>query len=369
MRCMKWAVSIEGICDWVIYSMINDRTTVIVGAGASVGFGLPAGGEIKSRIAQLLDIKFENAISQVSGDYLIMESIKKHFESEGGTEKINEFIKSARKTSAAMPLAISIDNYIDSNRNDRMVELCGKLAICRAILESERKSSLWFDERNDELFSLDPINLNWIVPFFQLISENATSDELAERLKRITLIVFNYDRCIEHSLFHCIKNYYEIPSHIVADILSNLDIFHPYGKVGKLPWEGDGSTFDFGYCPSPDELLELSSKIRTFTEGTDPNSSEIELLRERLLQSSMLIFLGFAYHSLNMELLSVSSMGEQPVWRVFGTALGISLDDRDIISQDIRNLAPGSDPKINLRAHMKCDEFFQEFWRTFSLSR
>lgn len=39
-----------------------------------------------------------------------------------------------------MPQSISIDNFIDSHKGDKEIELCGKLAIVRAVLEAEAKS-------------------------------------------------------------------------------------------------------------------------------------------------------------------------------------------------------------------------------------
>ena len=50
-------------------------------------------------------------------------------------------------------------------------------------------------------------------------------------------------------------------------------------------------------------VFNLASQIRTFTEGTDPETSNIEALRQCLIESDRLVFLGFAYHRLNMELI------------------------------------------------------------------
>ena len=47
----------------------------------------------------------------------------------------------------AMPQAISIDNFIDTHGENKLIELCGKLAIVRTILEAEAKSTLIVDKR------------------------------------------------------------------------------------------------------------------------------------------------------------------------------------------------------------------------------
>lgn len=120
-----------------------------------------------------------------------------------------------------------------------------------------------------------------------MLSENCRVDELEDRLSSVSLIVFNYDRCIEYYLYYQLQSYYGIPKEVAAVLLNKLKIYHPYGVVGYLPWQEslDGDYFgkdkiDFGHEPTSDHLLDLASQIRTFTEGTDPTSSEITASRE-----------------------------------------------------------------------------------------
>jgi hypothetical protein len=56
--------------------MIERRTTLIVGAGASAESRLPVGSELKSQISRLLDIRFEHGYRQISGDATITEALR-----------------------------------------------------------------------------------------------------------------------------------------------------------------------------------------------------------------------------------------------------------------------------------------------------
>jgi len=62
----------------------------------------------------------------------------------------------ARSISVALPLAKSIDNYIDSQWGDEKIAFCRKLGIVKKILEAEKSSFLHTDFHNPEYkYALD----------------------------------------------------------------------------------------------------------------------------------------------------------------------------------------------------------------------
>ena len=345
---------------------MNPSTTFIVGAGASKEVNLPTGYELKRDIASLLDIRFDHW-NQESGDHVITNALR-HIvrQPDGRNGDINPYLHEAWHIRDALPLAISIDNFIDSQRENENIALCGKLAITRAILKAERNSLLYFEPaRRESELSYSSLEDTWYLPFFQLLTENCEKSDLVERFSAVTLIIFNYDRCIEHFIFNALKNYYRINDQEAAVVVSALNIYHPYGSVGKLPWQSGAVSIVFGENPSPEELLASSEKIRTFTEGTDPEESEILAIRQHMRKARRVVFLGFAFHRLNMQLISPNGRGEgQEPPRCFATTLGISDSDKGVIQNQIRNLY-----QDNLNAQManvKCSEFFAEFWRSLS---
>ena len=134
--------------------MIRHKTVIIVGAGASNEVGLPVGEDLKDIIRKLLDISFEDYTHQNSGDSQIVNAFKAAARLDTSLENnphdINPYINAACRIARAMPQAISIDNYIDNHAGDKLIELSGKIAVVRSILEAESNSKLFINTRARE---------------------------------------------------------------------------------------------------------------------------------------------------------------------------------------------------------------------------
>lgn len=349
--------------------MLEKNTLVVVGAGASSECKLPTGFELKTRVASLLDMRFPDGYRLASGDYTIVDALRLQAQRTNVRSDINDYLHAAWRIRDAMPQAISIDNFIDAHQGDTKLELCGKLAIASAILEGERASPLHVDRTSNQRHpNYNALADTWYAAFMQLLTENCRLEELSSRLSRITFVVFNYDRCVEHFLFHGLQNYYGIDESRAAEALRALKVFHPYGTVGALPWSGGRPAIAFGDTPSPHQLLDLAAQLKTFTEGTDPASSEIQSLRNSLKDSNVVLFLGFAYHRMNLELLKADVPHPDPSRvRYFGTAKGMSNSDCDLIRIDLTALASVNHAAVTLRNDLTCGKFFREYWRSLSL--
>ncbi|NTV47777.1 MAG: hypothetical protein HGB11_14950, partial [Chlorobiales bacterium] len=293
---------------------MSAKTVFIIGAGASAEAGLPTGKELRDKIAGLLDM------DQPTGDDIILNAISVFYNLgfiiQKSHEEINKHLIAARHIRDAMPQALSIDNFIDNHRGNKEIEFCGKLSIVRSILQAEQGSTLYPQTDNRRL-DFRALENTWFNRFVQILTENSREEDLEERLEKICLVVFNYDRCIEHFVFHALQNYYHISEQETAELINNhLEIYHPYGQVGYLPWQAPEKSIEkagekpwlvnsigFGGEPNSEGLKQLASQIRTFTEGTSEETSNIDELKTRINESKMLIFLGFAFHELNLKLL------------------------------------------------------------------
>jgi hypothetical protein len=344
---------------------VSDKAIFVIGAGASKEANLPTGLELKGKIANLVDIRFQRYSSQISGDHLITEALRSLVrKEEGGTRDINPYLHEGWHIRDALPLAISIDNFIDSQRDNEKIKLMGKLGIVRSILEAENRSLLFYDKtRVESSIKYGNIIETWYLPFFQLLTENCEKKELSKRLSKIVLIIFNYDRCVEHFLHEAIQQYYKTDRNEAAELLSSIEIFHPYGKVGSLPWESDGFKIDFGAEPSAEDLLRLSDEIKTFTEGTDPDSSEILTIKSNIMTAKILVFMGFAFHKLNMSLISPQDIQKTSV-KCFASAFGLSDSDKIAVKDQISRLYQ-ADVDINI-ATLPCYKFLTEYWRSLA---
>lgn len=351
--------------------MSNKETLYIVGAGASSEADLPTGHELKERIASFLNIVFKDGYTQSGGDRNIWEAVRIHVhQGENRNIDMNPYLQAAWRIRDAMPQAISIDNFIDNHKGDEKIELCGKLAIVRSILEAERGSLLYVNPSNiNNRLNFSALGETWYASFMQLLTENCTKENLSKRFESIALIVFNYDRCIEHFLYNSLQSYYGLKPHEADKLVNEIEIYHPYGVVGNLPWQGDQSV-PFGGEPHSQTLLTLAHQIKTFTEGTDTQSSDILAVRANVNKADAIVFLGFAYHELNMKLLmpDSSTPDSSKLRSCFGTAKGISDHNCGLIKDQLKAFYKRDVDYLIINNELDCNRLFEEYWRSLSLN-
>ncbi len=341
----------------------------VIGAGASKEANLPTGLELKDKISKLLDIRFEG-YQKKSGDHVIYDALRLHVEkSNEAGGNIFSYLQEAEHISEALPLAISIDNFIDAHKDNEKIAFCGKLAIIRSILDAEKNSLLYFKRSQaDSNINFSNLETTWYLPFFQILTENCGKNDLKDRFQSITLIIFNYDRCIEYFILNALQKYYRISKDEAADLVRCINVYHPYGSVGSLTQlESNSVTMDFGEDPRIEQLLPLSQKIKTFTEGTDPSSSEILAIQRHMSKASKLVFMGFAFHKLNMQLITPNKnegVDYPELKNCYATTYGISESDKEVINRQINELYNREiDTKM---VNLKCGNFFTEFWRSLA---
>ena len=230
------------------------------------------------------------------------------------------------------------------------------------ILEAEMSSKLFVREGKNVAF--DSIKNTWIASFFKVVTENCMLEDIAARLAGITFVIFNYDRCVEHFFFHALQTYYRINPGKAAEILSYANFLHPYGTLGSLPWETEERGLEFGADISTGELVELTKNILTFTESTRVPQSDLIRIKDAIASTPMLIFLGFAFHKINMRLLFTDLVTNNGFKQVLGTAFNVSDSDTNSITQELRNKFM-SEPQ--LRRDLTCDKIFYEYSRTISM--
>jgi len=349
-------------------SQTEKSITFVVGAGASNEVDMPTGYGLKAAVAKALAFGADNFGRLEGGDPKVREALYQLAQSGNASGNINKYFESALLIKRAMPQAPSIDNFIDSHRADPKIAECGKLAIASEILKAERASKLFVNPSN--IYNkLDFANVEntWFNAFFQLLALNTQLEDFPERLSRVKIISFNYDRTLEHFLHHAIQNYYGCTSEKAAIALNSLVILHPYGSVGALPWQQTSTTsVPYGADLDSRTLLSVASTLRTFTEGTDVTESRINEIRKSVFDADTLIFLGFAYHELNLSLL-FGPFVDGPVRhlkQVYGTAMGLSESNKKAIASELASLGKYDVSQITLRKELSASEVFPEYSRS-----
>lgn len=348
--------------------MFASPTVFIVGAGASCELGLPSGEDLKQAIARLLDITYPDGFTQATGDYQIAE-LYRRIASEQQTNS-NTLLSKGWRIRDALPLALSIDNVLDAHADDKLLEQVGKLAIVKAILAAERSSKLFISERRPKIYAGD-LQDTWLVGFFRLLTESCRKEAISTLFSNVTIITFNYDRCIEQFLPYALAEYYDLEFAEAQELAGQLTILHAYGKVGDLPRPGLQETVPFGADRA--NILDLTNHIRTFSESTD--SQLTSSIREKLAEAETIVFLGFAYHPMNMQLLQTTGFDEEK--RVFGTSYGLSEADGHVVEEQLSAMfegvettslnAPLSLPERHvILSNEKCGTFIRNYFRSIS---
>jgi hypothetical protein len=321
---------------------MTGKTVLVLGAGASCEVNLPSGDKLKNDIASLLRYEIDDLGRTAKMDSHIREGYTK-LAGKAGSRDINPYLRASRKIVDGLPLVLSIDNFLDLRRGEKDVEVCGKLAIARAILKAEAGSKLT-SARNQEGISMPSIQQTWFAKFFQLLCEGCPLENLRARLGSIALVVFNYDRCFEHFLYHALQQAYGVSPSEAAGFVSSVEIYHAYGTVGALPWQlggtlpwtAKGPKIPFGGLEhgSGTELVEISENLKTFTESTD--EAIAGSVRNLVATADRVIFLGFAFHGLNLEFLFGGKTRRKPgTGRCFGSAYGMSTSNVESIQSDL----------------------------------
>lgn len=275
--------------------MFQPKTLFVMGAGASTEFNFPTGAALMNIIKEKLvydEAKF--SLSDAAIHRALLTHVNRTPPDAPVIYGLSDYVDAARQIVRAMPLSASIDTFMDDHRTDARIQLCGKLAIVKAILEAEGTSKYKFSPERARVLppgDMETVDFNalentWFVRFFKILRGGGISKEnVAAIFDNISIISFNYDRSVEYMLVASLYSYCGFPEGEAEGILEKLRIIHPYGTVG--PWREGGDHLPFGEtADGPDDLLKLASRIRTFTEF----SAHADEVKRMVSEASVIIF-------------------------------------------------------------------------------
>ena len=250
--------------------MLRNKTVLVLGAGASFEAGMPIGSVLKTAISDLMAqrITSDGGMSWSDGQHPFCAEVVHSFSNLSGWGILNS---TALRIARGVSFSSSIDNFLEITR-DEEVSTLAKAAISKIILDSEKVSKLWFDDRRHvNHLEATKIDGTWYQEFAQLFFEKVAWSDLPKALDALTVVSFNYDRCFEHFLRHATAALYGVPLIESDKVVSRLRVIHPYGQVGELDWKlipDRSKAVEFGGSWER-RLRELAPQLKTFTESTD----------------------------------------------------------------------------------------------------
>jgi hypothetical protein len=344
--------------------VLQRPTVFVLGAGSGVDVSMPTGAMLSDEIARKTNIRFQT-FEPISGDGFTLAALRRIAKIKG-MKDANPLLAAGRSISKGIHYSRSIDSYIHTHRHDDNVKTCGKVAIVQTILDSERKSHLFVDRTHPQRFkNHDLVLKSWLSDFMYLLQTGiGVAENLGDIFSNLTVINFNYDRCIEHFLYVALQDYFRLDANKAAELLSKFRIYHPYGKVAPLPWESTAKGLEFGADTQSGEadLSNLYDNIRTFNEEV-AEGEDLTAIRTGLDEAERIIFLGFHFHLQNMILISSKSVGSLQISDIFATALDRSSSDIQIILERI-NSALGRERRAlrpHIERHDDCKGLFRNY--------
>jgi len=335
---------------------MQSQTLFVIGAGASSEADLPVALGLAGKIADRLDIQVVRGALHSARDPEILDVLQQFAH---GRNEINAWLDAVRVVREGVGYANSIDSFLNSHKDSEKVQYCGKLAIARTILEAEQRSFLYIVQLGNDFKGANELRNTWYVSLIRNLADGVEKKDVEQIFQSVSFIVFNYDRCIEHFLFHALKKFYGIDDEHARSVMSTLKIYHPYGAISPLPWQSvDGTPFGFG--PNRKALQQMVSYIKTYTEQIK-DTEILNKIHNEVQSAATIVFLGFSYHPENMKLLdpSTSCAAKQ----VFGTAWGFSEINAQLIKETIASLLGTMTGRIHMRNDLKCSALLQEYSR------
>jgi hypothetical protein len=335
--------------------MFERRTVIVLGAGASQEFGMPTGYELARSIRQAMDVRFKDGITPVgSGDHQLFAFVRSRFPSSGTLSS------AALRIRDGVFHSNSIDDFLDLHRDDPEINLLGKAAIVRCILQAERRSQLWTNPYDGPAFHPDNVAQTWIVRLMRMLTRGMHAADVEQVFRNLTFISFNYDRSLEYFLSNALVNSFGCSVEAAQKIVDRLTIIHPYGIVAPL-W-GSGRVTPFGSDGSFDWAAQAGD-ISTYTEQV-ADAKLVERMRAASADAQQLVFLGFGFHAQNMRLITPEKPGTV-VKKVLATAQGMSKSDCQIVESLLTRLQPerahGVAVTPVVRSDLTCAQLFDEF--------
>lgn len=274
--------------------MIEKHTVLILGAGASFGFGYPLGEGLKDRVVHSLGGQFVE-----------------HLKTGYGFRPAMKHLVDAFKEDLRKDRALSIDRFLAKHTQD--YRILGKVTIAKVIIECEI---------GQNLFS----NNSWYDKLYSIINPYPNLKNLADN--KLSIVTFNYDRSLEHFLYErLLGDYGEKRQVEIITVLNKLKIVHVHGRVNPLPWENQQLGIPYGNSGFTPNIFEIAEGLRI----PDDNDKQIKEAHTLIEKAEIVYFLGFGYDHTNLEGLGLELLTKCK--HVRGTSFGIPIARQGIINK------------------------------------
>lgn len=336
--------------------MIRNKTTLIVGAGAGMEVELPDRRETLNKIAQGFDFARLGTELQTRDMQQLAVHLEKFSRRVGATpEKLMEAGNAIR---VAARVGNSIDAILEQVSNDPLATATGKLAIIYYTLQAESRAPLTLEPRVEGDLPLRGSE-NWLFHLGKLITSGVPRAQAEKCFDNLAIISFNYDRSVQHYLPFVVAMAFNMTLHEARQLVgAKLNITHPFGNAGRLPWEpGEAPDVDWG-VEDPWNLANLIKEIQTASERLR-NRQYVTGLHSALAGSKKIVFLGFDFDPQTIDFLFDYSLSHDP--DVLAAVQGMNDPAKEAAFRMLKRRTGIEDESLIAIHEMRCFQLMRDY--------
>lgn len=288
--------------------MIDRRTLLILGAGASRPYLFPTASELRS----LLLCEYEHVLDELSlrlralvpktYEQWYLEFLQSHIQQE----HIEDFQRRFKESEL-----VSIDRFLSFNPE---FEEAGRFMIASILLKCEREEHLKGD---------------WYRILFNELTTNGA--EIPNDL--LSVVTFNYDRSLEWYLFRSFRATFNLNEDDAWKRVRQIKIIHVYGDLGPIRAE-QNDRITFG-------AWKRAAASKKYIKLIQPRAQSdfIGQIKSLLTPPVRVVFLCFGFDSMNLDAIG---MNENLGYSIYASCYNLSATRMEYAQKQLNKINWGS---------------------------
>ena len=329
--------------------MITEPTVLVLGAGASIGYGFPSGIQLLNEICERCKSRDAIGYAMNLNIHRMLHGLLIELE-KAPVQSIDEFLSYQKDFTEA-----------------------GKFAIAYCLIPYENETALTDRTKRSS---------SWYQYLFKAM-EAPTIEEFLKN--KLSIVTFNYDRSIDRFLQSAMQVMYKLDAAKSFEALNHFPIHHVHGQLGSLDfndkkyWELTNTNLPSAsqitpagglvrFRPYNNEvnhraLMAAMADLTIIHEGDNTlTMDKFRLANEACKNATRIMFLGFGYHEVNVQRLKLTKI-ENNILRmsvnaaIGGTCWGMTDAEKNKATRLIPMLGL-CDPKFDCLTYLRNSGWF-----------
>lgn len=336
--------------------MIRSKTTLVIGPGAGLEIELPDKRELLTKMAGGFDFARLGSELQTRDMVLLARHFEKFARRINTTE--DKLREAGQRIRTSARVGHSVDAVLEQHSHDNLAMAAGKLALIYYILQSEARSPLMLEPRDPGDLPLRGSE-NWLFHLGKLITSGVPRSQAEKCFENLHIINFNYDRSVQHYLPWVVSMAFGMTLGEARQLVgARLNITHPFGNVGRLPWEpGERPDVEWGN-EDPWNLQNLVKEIQTTSERMRVRQY-VTGLQSALASSKKIVFLGFDFDPQTVDFLFDYTYSHDP--DVIAAVQGMNEPTMKAALRLLRRRTGIEDEGLVSLFDMRCFQFMRDY--------